>query len=1088
MTPLLAEQSVVSTLIVHAQWTRGGLWLWAESAEAWSASRPGSEPDHHPFAAPADDLIRRLRLDADAVETGEIELRLPTEPGSDRPQPSDRLRTRYGASALDLAAGADVDDDNDDAAAPAAAPPANDVADRASRLQPTRVPAVTLPPEQMIAVLLHLDVIASPSRTEYGHGLRYWFAVARLTVDLLVNQRFVPTLAQASTGWIEARWQPWLDDEDIRARVATLLHAAPPIARAGLPDGRDEPWRLLDDALRVFTDAMVRSELIRDDFIEVVDGRDPSADPHVAWLAGLLGPDAHVDPPATMAAAMLRGAREWISQLDDEAGRKSFRLGFELHEPPADADHAGDAEWRLTLHLVSVENPDERIDAESIWQAASTAAAVNGVRIDHPQEQLLRELARAGRIYDKVEAMLVDPTPTGLTLSTAEAYAFLQDTRLLLEESGVEIIAPAWWDDPSTRLGVRLVVQTDEAPPAGDRAADGGPADALGLQSLLQFEWRLAVGDSPLSLEEFERLARENAPLVQVDGRWVEIRSEDLQAARKLLARQSGGEMTLLEAMQLAYDAEGLDTNLPVLGVDASGWISSLLGEMDAAMPMVKTPETLHGELRPYQKVGLSWLAFLERFGFGACLADDMGLGKTVQLIALLLHERQIKPDVGPTLLVMPTSVIGNWSRELERFAPSLNVHVHHGVDRLSDQAFADAIAADDIDVVLTTYALVSRDFESLTLVKWRRLVLDEAQYVKNPPTKQATAIRNIPAARRIAMTGTPVENRLIELWSIMDFANPGYLGPPGEFRRRFALPIERRRNNERAQQLRQLVRPFILRRLKTDPDVVSDLPACVETKEFAVLTAEQAAQYQRIVDAMLQDVDQAEGVRRRGLVLAALVKLKQACDHPALLLRESHDASKPPALVNGDQLSNRSGKSRRLISMLEEVIAAGDSALIFTQFRQMGALLQAMIQHDLDTEALFMHGGTPAAKRQAIIDRFQDRDGTAPIFILSLRAGGVGLNLTAANHVFHFDRWWNPAVEKQATDRAFRIGQTRTVHVHKFVCSGTLEERIDEMIEQKTELAENIIGAGEDWLTQLSTTQLRDLLSLRQSALEGDS
>jgi SNF2 family DNA or RNA helicase len=370
---------------------------------------------------------------------------------------------------------------------------------------------------------------------------------------------------------------------------------------------------------------------------------------------------------------------------------------------------------------------------------------------------------------------------------------------------------------------------------------------------------------------------------------------------------------------------------------------------------------------------------------------------------------------------------------------------------------------------------------------------------IKNPPTKQTTAIRSLHAPRRLALTGTPVENRLSELWSIMDFCNPGYLCPAGEFRRRYSMAIERRRDQLQAENLRRLVRPFILRRVKTDPTVINDLPPCVETKEYATLTAEQATMYQRVVNGMLGEIDRAEGIQRRGLVLAALVRLKQICNHPAQVngeidesgVHRTADSKKISAATTFDVLtaaSSRSGKTQRLLSMLEEVAASDGKALIFTQFRQMGHLLTAMIQNELDCEVLFLHGGTPAAKRQHLIDRFQAADGGVPFFVLSLKAGGLGLNLTAANHVFHFDRWWNPAVENQATDRAFRIGQTRKVHVHKFVCVGTLEERIDQMIEQKTELATNIIGSGEQWLTEFSTGQLRDMLMLRQDAVEGES
>ena len=419
-------------------------------------------------------------------------------------------------------------------------------------------------------------------------------------------------------------------------------------------------------------------------------------------------------------------------------------------------------------------------------------------------------------------------------------------------------------------------------------------------------------------------------------------------------------------------------------------------------------------------------------------------------------------------------SVVGNWMHETRRFCPTLRVLVHHGVDRPTDDAFVERAA--DADLVITTYALAHRDRETIERVAWHRVVLDEAQYIKNPAAKQTQAVRAISADRRIALTGTPVENRLSELWSIMDFLNPGYLGGPSAFRTRFAVPVERYRDARRAEQLRGLVRPFILRRLKTDPTVVSDLPDKIESREFCHLTTEQATLYEQCVKRMLAEVERSEGIQRRGLVLATLIKLKQICNHPSQMLKDLADGA-PPSL-------GRSGKCIRLIEMLGEVLAEGDRALVFTQFRQMGSILVQLLQRELGRDVLFLHGGTPQRQRTSMVESFQSPGSAHPVLVVSLKAGGVGLNLTAATHVFHFDRWWNPAVENQATDRAYRIGQTRTVQVHKFVVRGTLEERIDEMIEKKTELAEKIIGSGERWLTDLSTDDLRDILTLRRDAV----
>jgi SNF2 family DNA or RNA helicase len=481
--------------------------------------------------------------------------------------------------------------------------------------------------------------------------------------------------------------------------------------------------------------------------------------------------------------------------------------------------------------------------------------------------------------------------------------------------------------------------------------------------------------------------------------------------------------------------------------------------------------------LRPYQRRGLDWLAFLDRCGIGTCLADDMGLGKTVQLIALLLHERQAGYKVGPTLLFAPASVVGNWEREIERFTGSgddletaLRVLVHHGPRRLSGEEFVEA--APQHDVVITTYALGHRDFEDLSRVRWQRVVLDEAQKVKNPQTSQTVAIRSLPASRRVGLTGTPIENHLPELWSIMDVLNPGLLGSAAQFRKRFVVPIEKLGDRDRQTQLRRMLHPFILRRVKSDPGVICDLPEKMEMRVFCNLTPEQAGLYQRLVEDTLGAIDAAVGIRRRGLILSMLTRLKQACNHPCHLLRQE------------GPLDDRSGKCERLVEMLEEVLAEGDAALVFTQYREMGHLLERMLADRLRTEILFLHGGTPLTTRDHMVNRFQDPRGGVRVFLLSLRAGGLGLNLTAANHVFHFDRWWNPAVEAQATDRAYRVGQTRRVQVHKFVCIGTVEDRIDRMLESKRSLAEEVIGSGDQWLTSLSTEELREYIMLSREAV----
>jgi SNF2 family DNA or RNA helicase len=529
----------------------------------------------------------------------------------------------------------------------------------------------------------------------------------------------------------------------------------------------------------------------------------------------------------------------------------------------------------------------------------------------------------------------------------------------------------------------------------------------------------------------------------------------------------------LLTAETADRPALGASAQLPVDAVDVDGWLQQVFDQLrtQTLAGELAEPAGFVGELRPYQRRGVGWLAYLRRLGLGACLADDMGLGKTVQAIALLLARPLEKlAAVGPALLVCPTSLVANWRREVERFAPAFKTLVHHGSGRLAGTAFAEAVEASDL--VITSYGTARRDIDLLRPLVWSDLILDEAQNIKNPGAKQSQAVRWLVAQNRVALTGTPVENHLNELWSVFEFLNPGYLGSHEAFRQRFLIPIERYNDEQRTQELRRLVQPFLLRRLKSDPSIISDLPEKNEMVVYCSLTSEQAALYEATVHAALATLDQADGIQRRGLVLALLTRLKQICNHPAQFLKEE------------EPLRQRSGKLERLTEMLEEALSVGDHALIFTQFVEMGTLLQRHLRGELQCEVLFLHGGISATQRDQMVQSFQSDDGP-PIFVLSLRAGGFGLNLTRANHVFHFDRWWNPAVENQATDRAFRIGQRRNVQVHKFVVAGTLEERIHALLASKQSLAESIVGSGEAWLTELNTEELRELLMLRREVLD---
>lgn len=987
--------------------------------------------------------------------------------------------------------------------------------------------ALSIRPEFVLRVLTLLDTTTQATRVAYSSSLRYWIIIARFISELIASQRFVPVLTHSQSGHVSAGWRLWLHNDTESERLSILIRAMPPSARCIVDEYSHHPWLILRSFLNSVCDSVVRNELISNDMITTLTRWDMAQDSHVGWLNGLLGTNRDIKATANKTRELINGAREWLDRLAVGGKQQDMRLLLQLTEPALSSDTDSlvkpdkNITWLLTFNLQSTSDPNYVIDAARIWTLASDVHAIDGRRVEHPQDILLSELSRAAKVFTELEPSLDEAAPSHLRLTTQQAYTFLREVKPLLDESGIAVEVPTWWDTPESRLAARLYIESEEPDLFGDTTSnisDGtggydsygtsvstGGESALGLDALVGYSWRIALGDQTLTTEEFEQLTKLNTPLVKLRGRWVEVHPDDIRKVTEFMNRSTSGQITVREALRLAYGSTKAQTGLPILGMDASGWVGQLFGsgvdnnnDIPARMPTLPQPEKLIGVLRPYQLKGLSWLAFLDRIGLGSCLADDMGLGKTVQLIALLLWEREqaSRPEmIGPTLLVVPMSVVGNWVREIRRFAPSLKVLVHHGANRLSGSTLQDAAAQHD--VVITTFALGFRDHEELEKIYWWRIGLDEAQNIKNPTAKQTIAIKSFKALRKVTLTGTPVENRLSELWSIMDFCNTGFLGPTSEFRRVYALPIERFRDRAKAAQLRGMIQPFILRRLKSDPNVIADLPDKLEYKVYCNLSAEQANLYEQIVNQMLENVDAAQGIQRKGLVLASLTKLKQICNHPMNYLKDDEEvnlnnvSSKNSSLTStgtknvknrkrGKAMSGRSGKSARLVEMLEEVLAEGDSALIFTQYRQMGHLLVNIIRQDLDVEPLYLHGGSPAKSRQQMIDKFQCRDGTAPIFILSLKAGGFGLNLTAANHVFHYDRWWNPAVENQATDRAFRIGQTRTVQVHKFVCSGTLEERIDQMIEQKVELADNVVGSGEQWLTELTSEQLHKIVALR--------
>ncbi len=732
-----------------------------------------------------------------------------------------------------------------------------------------------------------------------------------------------------------------------------------------------------------------------------------------------------------------------------------FRLCFRLEEP-----ETPEGAWRVSYLLQSTSDPTLLLPPAFALGQDPRAPKIMRRETYELREKLLTALDRAGGICPDVGRGQQAAADGGFDLDARGAHDFLTLYAAPLDAAGFGVMLPAWW----TRKG---------RPKLAARARASRPdlpgAAGITLNDAIDLDWELALGEEKLTREELDALAKLKEPLVRLRGRWVEADGEAIRAAMAFWKKSERSDLRQLVRMSLG----GVQSpaGLEMRELEAEGELGRFLDRLKgkARYETLAPPKTFAGRLRPYQVRGFSWLAFLRQYGLGACLADDMGLGKTVQALALILSDHEAGVRL-PVLIACPLSVVSNWKKEAERFTPGLSVLVHHGVARDKAAAFKKSVGKHD--VVVTSYALLARDFETLRELHWGGVILDEAQNIKNPRTLQAGAARALTADFRIALTGTPVENHVGELWSIMEFLNPGLLGTAAEFKSAFLTPIEAGGDQAASERLSRLTRPFLLRRLKTDKSIIRDLPEKQEMKVYCNLTKEQAALYAAVGREAESAIEGADGIKRRGLILAALTKLKQVCNHPAHFLGDN------------SKLEGRSGKLARLTEMLEEVFESGERALVFTQYAEMGFLLQRHLTKTFGGDVPFLHGGVARDQRDGMVARFQAEGEGPRVFVLSLKAGGTGLNLTRATHVFHYDRWWNPAVENQATDRAYRIGQTKNVQVHKFICAGTLEEKIDAMLERKTAVAERIVGAGEGWLTELSNAELRQVFALSAEAV----
>ena len=729
---------------------------------------------------------------------------------------------------------------------------------------------------------------------------------------------------------------------------------------------------------------------------------------------------------------------EWLDEI--YIGKYSILPEFEILK-------LTDEDYQLKINVKDI-HTGEKFRIEDVYaETVSFKNYTNQEIVDLIEKQL----TYVARYYPELEEFYSEEHQFELNMNLNEVYKIIAQISYYLQKASIDVILPEGIDNIVTpRASINARVKAARMSELRDIITSNGASNAA-LNDLFEFSYTIAIGDDKLSVEEYEELTKNAQGLIKYKEHYVLI---DREENAKLIEKVKNPKITDKNKMEILHAA--LSSQMDDYDFDYDEAFANILKDLTKTED-VPPPESLKGVLRPYQERGFKWLHTNIKKGFGCCMADDMGLGKTIQVISFILNQKESGDLKNPALVVCPTTLLGNWVKEIKNFAPSLKTSVYHGIERELDTK---------ADVVITTYAILRIDIEKIKKQKWSMLIIDEAQNIKNPDTSQTQAVKQIKSDVKIAMTGTPVENKLTELWSIFDFINRGYLGSIRDFQKSYAIPIEKFKQTNRAEKLRLAISPFILRRLKTDKSIISDLPEKVVLNEYCYLTKTQAALYQSVLDNLMSDIAKLSGINRRGMIFKLITALKQICNHPYQYLK------------TGDLSKDISGKADKLVSITNQILENNEKTLIFTQYKEMGSILSTILKDELDINPLFFHGSLNRTQREDLIKDFQEND-DSNVMILSLKAGGTGLNLTAATNVIHYDLWWNPAVEDQATDRTYRIGQDKNVMVHRFITLGTFEEKIDEMITNKKDLANVAVFEGEKIITELSDEEIYKIFSL---------